>query len=72
MQRNSAAAAGLRLTATPPARRALVAAVEHVGDVVDLLAGVGAGADVLDVAAGSGNAAIPAAQRGAHEPLERL
>ena len=39
--------------------------VTDVGERIVDRAGVGAGADVLDVAAGSGNAAIPAAQRGA-------
>jgi SAM-dependent methyltransferase len=40
--------------------------VTDAGERVVERARIGAGADVLDVAAGSGNAAIPAAQAGAH------
>lgn len=39
--------------------------VTNVGERIVERAGIGAGTDVLDVAAGSGNAAIPAAQAGA-------
>lgn len=40
--------------------------VTDVGEQVVAHAGISAGSDVLDVAAGSGNAAIPAARAGAH------
>ena len=39
--------------------------VSEIGKTIVERAGVSAGSDVLDVAAGSGNAAIPAARRGA-------